>query len=88
MSASVDSVLRFYAAWWTAAGPLLYRLAGRFDRDRTTLLEVCGVTFLGGVARVMAARHSGQPHALFRVLTAVELVIPPIALALHHRRDT
>lgn len=83
--ASNDSVLRFYAVWWAAQGPLLWRLARDPDINEDTLRTLCATTFVGGLARVAAARHSGRPHALFQALTVAELVAPPALFALRQR---
>lgn len=85
--ASNDSVLRFYAVWWAAQGPAAWRLARDPVVDRARLRTLCATTFLGGLARVAAARASGRPHPLFQVLTVVELVGPPALLALRARMD-
>jgi len=77
---SVDSVLRSYAVWWAALGPVLWHLAPRVDQDRGVLAAVCGAFFLGGTARALAATQSGPPHPLFRALTIAELTAPPALL--------
>lgn len=77
-AASNDSVTRFYAVWWAAQGPVLWRLARDIDTDHDGFRTVCSVTFLGGLARLAAARESGWPHPLFRVLTGFELLAPPV----------
>lgn len=46
---------------------------------------MCATTFLGGLARLAAARASGRPHPLFRFLTGAELLLPPVLLALGRR---
>lgn len=81
---SVDSVLRFYAVWWAALGPVLWRLAPRVGEKRPDLAAVCGVVFLGGVARTLVAAHSGPPHPLFTGLTVTELTAPPALLFWQH----
>lgn len=83
--ASNDSVLRFYAVWWAAQGPAAIRLARDPHLDESRLRAVCLATLLGGIARLGAARTSGWPHPLFRVLTVVELVVPPALLVLRRR---
>lgn len=84
-TASTDSVLRFYAVWWAAQGPAAWRLARDPALDRRQLQAVCATTFLGGLARLAAARASGRPHPLFQGLTAAELLLPPVLLALRRR---
>lgn len=87
--ASNDSVLRFYAVWWAAQGPVMWRLAHDPDLDQRALRSVCITTFLGGLARLASVRSSGRPHLLFQGLTVTELLLPPILLSLHRRsQDT
>lgn len=80
-SASVDSELRFYAVWWAALGPILWRAVPNVEREDPTLRAACALTMLGGVARLLATRSSGRPHPLFQGLTVFELVAPPLLLA-------
>ena len=86
--ASNDSVLRFYAVWWAAQGPVMWRLAGDPDLDEGALRSVCATTFLGGLARLTSLRTSGRPHLLFQALTVTELLLPPVLLALRRRSAT
>lgn len=79
---SNDSVLRFYAVWWAAQGPAAWRLARDPELDPAQLRAVCATTFVGGLARLAAARTSGRPHPLFRALTVMELALPPVLLVL------
>lgn len=83
--ASNDSVLRFYAVWWAAQGPVAWRLARDARLDRGQLRAVCATTFLGGLARLAAARTSGRPHPLFQALTVSELLLPPVLLLLRRQ---
>lgn len=85
VTASTDSVLRFYALWWAALGPVMVHLATRPPQEREQLTAVAALTALGGLARILAAFQSGLPHPLFRALTVVELTAPP-ALLLWQRR--
>lgn len=84
-TASVDSVLRFYAVWWAAQGPRAWRLARDPALDADELRSVCATTVIGGVARLVAVQASGRPHPLFSALTALELTLPPVLLALRRR---
>jgi len=85
-AASNESVLRFYAVWWAAQGPALWKLAVDPALPPRQLERVCALTFLGGLARVAAVRQSGRPHPLFQTLAAFELLMPPILVYL--RRGT
>ena len=84
-AASNDSVLRFCATWWAAQGPAAWRLARDPALDEGRLRSVCVTLFLGGLARLAAARTSGRPHPLFQALTVTELVLPPVLLGLRRR---
>lgn len=82
---SNDSVLRFYAVWWAAQGPVMWRLAGDPGLDERALRSVCVTTFVGGLTRLESARTNGRPHPLFQVLAIVELLLPPALLVLRRR---
>lgn len=77
-SPSVESVLRFYAVWWIAAGPALWRASGSVGTGDPRLRLLCIITTAGGVARLLAAAQTGMPHPLFQALTVVELVGGPL----------
>jgi hypothetical protein len=85
VSASTDSVLRFYATWWAAAGLLMWKVAAAPERHPAAVRAIAATTFAGGLARSLAARRSGRPHPLFQALTVLELVAPPALLAAQRR---
>ena len=80
--ASTDSVLRFYAVWWAAQGPAVWRLIRADELDQRELRRISVTVFLGGLARLAAMRASGRPHPLFVAVTGVELLTPPVVLGL------
>lgn len=77
----IDSELRFYAAFYVAYGLTLLRLAGSADRDARTLRALSAPLFLAGLARTAAWAQVGRPHPGQQVLLALELALPPLALA-------
>ena len=83
--ASNDSVLRFYAVWWAAQGPAMWRLARDPGLDEGDLRRACTTMFVGGVARLASMRANGRPHLLFQTLTVTELLLPPALLVLRRR---
>lgn len=83
--ASNDSVLRFYAVWWAAQGPAMWRLANDPRLDESDLRRACATMFIGGVARLASMRANGRPHPLFQTLTVTELFLPPALLVLRRR---
>lgn len=79
-AASVDSELRFYAAWYAAAGVVLLRTARRAETEGSTIRFIAGVFFIAGCARVMSLIVVGKPHLLFVFLMAAELLIPALVV--------
>ena len=75
LPASLDSELRFYAAWYAAAGVLMHQAAAspRLDRQISPLLS--GAWSLAAFSRVLSMRSVGRPSPLFLVLTAVEFAV-------------
>ena len=77
---NVESEHRFYAASWAALGVTLWTVAPRVERRGVALAGAGATVFAGGVARLAAIRETGSPDPLYRVLTAVELALPPALL--------
>ncbi len=84
-SASVESELRFYGAFYAAYGFALLRVAPDADRDGAAVKSMAGALFLGGLARGAAWIAAGRPHRLHRALLAVELAAPPALIAWQRR---
>ena len=80
VTATTDSVLRFYAVWWAAQGPRAWRIAARPGPERPELQSLCIAVFLGRIARVLAWRSGGPPHLLFQILMVAELTGAPALL--------
>jgi hypothetical protein len=77
---SVDSELRFYAAWYAAAGVVLLRVARRIETEGATIRAICALFFVGGCGRVLSIIAVGTPHPFFVTLMAVELAIPAVII--------
>jgi len=77
-SASVDSELRFFSAWYAGAGALLLWVRGRVDTETTIIRGVCLFLVLGAAGRVLSIISVGSPHALFLFLMAVEFVVAAV----------
>jgi hypothetical protein len=80
VSASVDSEMRFYAAWYLAAGVLLLRTVARVESEGPTIRTICAVLFLAACARVVSFVAVGAPHPVFVVLMAIEFAIPVVVV--------
>lgn len=86
-TASVDSELRFYAAFYVAYGLAVVRTASRADHDGAAVRRLAAALFGAGVARAVAWGRAGAPHRGQRALLAAELVLPPVAVAAQARVD-
>lgn len=83
--AMVESELRFYAAFYVAYGLLVFRTAGRVDRDPPAVHALAAALFLAGLGRAGAWLTVGKPHPLQRALLAIELAAPPFVVLEHAR---
>ena len=75
---SVESELRFYAAFYAAYGLVALRIAPRVDRDATAVRAFAGALFLAGLARAGGWLAVGPPHRRQRGLLVIELAAPPL----------
>ena len=75
---SVESELRFYAAFYVAYGLVALRVAPRADRDTMAVRALAGALFLAGLARAGGWRAVGRPHGVQRALLVIELAAPPL----------
>jgi presenilin-like A22 family membrane protease len=80
VSASVDSELRFYAAWYAAAGVMVLRAVPRVESAGTTIRAICAVLIIAACARVLSIIVVGTPHPIFLALMGVEITIPVVVV--------
>lgn len=85
VTATLDGEYRFTAVFWLATAPLIWSRLPQVEQDTTTLPLLMATVFVGGIARMLAWRHSGRPHAMFIPVIGLELVGMP-AIAVWHRR--
>jgi hypothetical protein len=78
----MDSELRFYAALWGAYGILALISSLQFAARRGWVPWLALAFFAGGLGRAISIAQTGAPHPAFILLMAIELVLPPIMLAL------
>jgi hypothetical protein len=78
---SLESELRFYAAFYVAYGLVALRVAPRAHRDTAGVRGLAGALFLAGVARAGGWLAAGRPHELQVALLAIELAAPPPIVA-------
>jgi hypothetical protein len=82
---AVESELRFYGAFYAAYGAAVLHTAPRADRDATAVRALAGALFLGGLARAGGWLATGRPHPGQQALLALELALPPLAVAAQRR---
>lgn len=89
-SASTDSEMRFFAAWYAAAGLLLLRSVWHRGIRGPVVRTCCAALLLAAGGRLLSIAEHGRPHDLYVALLVVELVIPAVLLPWHAllaRRD-
>ena len=74
-SATVESELRFYAAWYVVAGILLLTATRRLEAERRVILSVALGFFLAACGRAISWFVIGRPHSLAVTLMFVEFAI-------------
>ena len=83
VSASVDSELRFHAAWYAVIGALLL-LAIRRLEESTRLVRAVGVgVFFAGCSRIISIAAIGRPATTYIVLMVIELLLPFVVIPWH-----
>ena len=82
-SASVDSEVRFFAAWYAAAGVVLLCSVTRVESAGRVIRTVGGSFFAAGCARLLSLIVVGRPHSLFLVLMVVEMALPVLMVPWH-----
>jgi hypothetical protein len=75
-SPNLESELRFYSVWWIGAGLFLLWLAPQVERRTLELRVFCGLLFLSGVSRLLAAAATDWPSTGQQMLMAIELALP------------
>jgi Domain of unknown function (DUF4345) len=88
VTASVDSEYRYTHAMWFTAGPILWSVLPRIERETAVLRVVSGAVFIGGLARLVSWRSAGRPHPALIGATALELAGIPALVAWQHRVAT
>jgi hypothetical protein len=78
---TVESELRFYAAFYVAYGVVALRVAPRAERETLTVRALAGALFFAGLARACGWLAIGKPHGVQRGLLVIELAAPPLITA-------
>lgn len=74
-SPTVDSELRFFAAWYAVMGVVMLRASRRPDAEGATIALVAAGWLTAASGRVLSLRSTGRPHPLALTLMAVEFLV-------------
>jgi len=83
--ASLESELRYYAAFYVAYGLCAASTALRADRNPAAVRALAATLLGAGLARAGGWFAVGPPHPLQRGLLAIELVAPPLIAGISAR---
>jgi hypothetical protein len=73
---ATDSEMRFFAAWYAAAGIALLRTIPRVETQGNLIRGVAVVFFIAGCARGLSWMVVGQPPGVAMLLMVIELALP------------
>lgn len=76
VSPSLDSELRFYAAWYLGVGVLLFWTVPRVESAGTVFRAVCALLLVAAGGRIVSVLVKGPPHPFYAVLLVLELGLP------------
>lgn len=79
-SPSVDSEMRFYAAWYALAGGVLLNAARAPERSAAIVRFVGAGFLIAACGRAIGIATVGRPHSLFIALMAIEFVLPVVLI--------
>lgn len=80
VNANMDSEDRFYASIFIGYGLAMIWASRDLEARRDFYLALMGISFLGGIARIISMLAVGMPDTFFVVLTANGLLMPIICV--------
>ncbi len=85
--ATVDGELRYAKVFQAAVAPILWSRLDRVE-DSFAVTASLATVFAGGLARLLAWKHSGRPHPVSLVAIALEVGVVPALLVWRRRVST
>ena len=73
---AADSEMRFFAAWYAAAGVALLRVVPRVETQGNLIRGIAVVVFIAGCARGLSWVVVGEPPGAAKLLMVIELALP------------
>lgn len=73
---SLDSEMRFFAAWYAAAGVVVLWSVPRVEEAKVVVRVVSAAVFVAGCGRLLSWATVGKPHGFLVVLMVIELALP------------
>jgi uncharacterized protein DUF4345 len=73
---AADSEMRFFAAWYAAAGVAVLRAIPRVETQGNLIRAVAVVFFIAGCARGISWAVVGEPPGVAMLLMVIELALP------------
>jgi hypothetical protein len=80
LDATAESEYRFVNAFWFASAPAIWSAIPHIEQRTGFIQRLTAVVFAGGLARLVAWRTTGRPHAVFIAATLLELVGVPAVM--------
>lgn len=77
---SVDSEMRFFAAWYATAGVVVLLSVPRVEASKAVVRVVSAAVFVAGCGRLLSWATVGKPHGGLVVLMVIELALPLVLI--------
>ena len=77
---SVDSEMRFFAAWYAAAGVIVLWSVPRVEEAKMVVRVVSAAVFVAGCGRLLSWATVGMPHDGLVILMVIELALPLVLI--------
>jgi hypothetical protein len=80
ITANFDSHYRYLAAYYLSLGIIAWWIIPSIEKHTTIIRILCGVIFMGGLARLVSVYQVGIPDTSVMAFTCLELLFPLLGL--------